>query len=114
MTGVEEIGQAVRERVRLIRGEAKFKAGAGIPHFEGSRGEPSIFTKGLPTELIANVFMREILEIPGIVEMTEIDLTQDDNQRARRVAELTFSALGSVDDALERIPINDTVSVAAG
>lgn len=103
--GEEEIAQHGRIRLRLFRGETPLNLDLGMDYVG------LILAKGTPEQLIEGEYRSQLLETPGFVEVTRLDLDQTDVQRATREGEIDFDALISVDDLSERIPLHDQFTV---
>lgn len=73
--GADAIGQHVRIRLRMVKGEAFQAPDEGMPYFD------TIFEKGTRGAAIAAIFRRAILDTPGVLEILDFDATQDPSTR---------------------------------
>lgn len=84
VTGVDEVIQNIRQRLRTFLGEWFLNIGLGVPYFE------DIFIKQPNALSIEAAFKNEILKTTGVRELIEFDFTLDETNRT---LEYTFSAL---------------------
>lgn len=100
--GAEEIVQHVRIRFRLFRGECFLDA------LRGMRYRGLILEKGTPASRVEGEFTDTALGTPGVVGVSRCDVEVD---RATRHGSVAVDMLGSIDDARERIPLHDVITV---
>ncbi len=74
-SGLESIAQHVAQKLRLFRGEWPFDLEAGFPYQE------VVFVKRPSLPLIRSLVRQTILEVPGVLSVTEITLTMDAKSR---------------------------------
>jgi hypothetical protein len=94
-TDNEAIGQHVKQRLLFYRGEWFLDTLAGTPWFQ------NVFVRPHNQMVIESVIKREILDTPGIAELTSFQINIDERTRAIQVLEAT--ALSTLDQALEVI-----------
>lgn len=79
-TGIDNVIQAISNRLRFFRGEWFLDTSSGTPYFT------DIFTKNPNIPRIENIYIAQILETPGVNELLEFDLQLNNN----RSVELSF------------------------
>ncbi len=83
-TGVDAIKQHLSQRLRTFYGEWFLNMEIGIPYFQ------QVLRKNPDPVVIDSIFKREILNTPGILQLTEFDLDLDP---AIRELTLSFKAI---------------------
>ena len=111
ISGLPEVKQGVHHRVNLIRGEARYAALSGVPHFEGLNSEYSIFTKGIPDDLIANMFGVEVAAVAGVETLEYAVMIQSDAQISTRKASIEYAATVSLDELSADVRLTEKVEI---
>lgn len=91
----EAIAQAVRCRLRFFAGEWFLNESAGVPYFE------SILIKNPNTVAINEVFRTELLGTPGVLEVLQLGLDYDSEQRSLTVTFRCTTDQGELAEAVE-------------
>lgn len=102
VSGVQEVAQHLRVRLRLFAGEVPTNLALGM------RYVGVILGKGVPPERIEGEFFDMAIGTPGIVSVDRIDL---DTEASDRSAVVEFSGTISLPDLRTRIPFHDRFSV---
>lgn len=89
--GVDAMGQHVKIRLRLFRGEWFLDVRVGIPYYE------KILVKNPDLVAVRAIFREAILETQGIVDLLDFALTVDS---ATRTMNLRFTATTDTDELL--------------
>jgi hypothetical protein len=84
VTGTTEKGQKLFNRLRLFEGEWFLDTRVGVPWFE------IVLVKSPDLEVVKRLLRRVILDTPGIVDVTELNVSFD---RGERVLTYEFTAL---------------------
>lgn len=103
VTGLEEVAQHVRVRLRLFAGEVITNLTLGTRYFG------LIFEPGTPPERVEGEITSVIIGTPGVVSVDDIDLEVDNETRRGTV---DWDGTASLDDARARIPLHDKFSVS--
>lgn len=83
VSGVDAIGQHLRMRLWLFRGELNYDTSAGLPYYE------SILTKPASLTLIESIYRDEVLATPGVLAIDNLELTLN---RSTRELDVDFNA----------------------
>lgn len=75
IAGADEVAQRIRARLRMFRGEWFLNLKKGMPFYE------IIFAKGSTDETIASAIKREILTVPGVLELLRYSQSIDSKTR---------------------------------
>lgn len=94
LDGADAVTQHVQQRLWTFRGEWFLDTGVGIPYYQ------DVLTKSPNPRVIEGLFQAEIIQTPGIVELTAFTM---DFVRASRKLTASFKAI-STDGA---VVIND-------
>lgn len=86
VNGIEEVQQLLRQRLRAFLGEWFLNTTIGMPFFQ------QIFLKNPNSVAIEAAFKNEILNTPGILELSEFEL---DIESGPRQLTVTFSAIST-------------------
>lgn len=100
--GLEAVRQHVQIRLGLWKREVAMDRSRGMNLLGG------ILTKGTPLAEIEGEISGQILDTPGVVEVT--DLSSDFDATTRRLT-VDYRALVSLDDQRERLPLFDQISI---
>lgn len=74
-TTTDRIDQYVRQRLQTFLGEFFLDTRVGVPYFE------HILKKRIDPIVIDSILKKEIIETPGVTEITEFDLDLDSQTR---------------------------------
>lgn len=98
VSGVEEIAQRLRIRLRLFLGEWFLDEAAGVPYWEqilGSKiGKPALLS----------IFREQLLACPGVLEVTSIDADMGAGSRDVRLTFTASTEVGDLSDSIEVAP----------
>jgi hypothetical protein len=97
VTDNEAIGQHTKQRLLFYRGEWFLDILAGTPWFQ------NVFVRPHDPVVIEAVIKREILDTPGIAELTAFDVQIDERKRSITVLEAT--ALSTLDQLIAINPL---------
>ncbi len=86
VTGADAIKQHLGQRLKTFYGEWFLNMEIGVPYFQ------QVLKKNPDPVVVDSIFKREIVNTPGILQLTEFDLNIDN---ATRTLTLTFKALSS-------------------
>lgn len=98
----EEIRQNIKVRLLLFRGEAWLDTALGIPYFA------EVLRKGIDEASLTNIFREAILGSDGVTALEALDLSF---VPAARRLDVSFVALGSLDELADDLKIEDTIEV---
>lgn len=110
LAGVAETQVQVSQRLRLFRGEAFLRKDKGVRYLTREDGDPGFLGKGADLEVFSGEIAGEILDVPGMVSVEDVDIARDPSSR-----ELTIDWQGTyqASDQSTRIPLRDSVQVGS-
>lgn len=91
----ESVQQALGQNLKLFQGEWFIDQSVGLPYIQ------SILDKNPSPQLLKAVFTKAILEVPGIIELLEFDLTQDTVTRTMTLSFKARTTSGEIDFSQE-------------
>jgi hypothetical protein len=89
LTGPEYVKQKIRQRFKLILGEWFLDTSKGVPWFD------SVLVKNPNLELIKSLFRDEILAVPGIVGVKDIEALYTPSLRTLSLAYVAVYVTGA-------------------
>lgn len=92
VSGVDYIAQLVRSRLGLYQGEYFPDVTQGMPWFQ------SILIKGYNPNVVQNVFKNMIAGTTGVLSVTALSLSFDNDQRSLNISFAAQSIVGEVTD----------------
>lgn len=95
VTDNEAIAQHAKQRLLFYRGEWFLDVTAGMPWFQ------NVYVRPHNPAVIESVIKREILDTPGVAELSSFSM--DINERKRSIEVLEATALSTLDKELEII-----------
>lgn len=88
--GPESVAQELRLRLGMFFSEWFLDESEGVPYVQ------EIFQKGTDRGTVDGILKREILSVPGVIELVEYNLELDDTLRKGTVTFTVRSTLGEV------------------
>lgn len=79
VTGLEEIGQRLTQRLRTFRGEPFLAQDEGVEYFE------EVLKKNANSTIIESIFKRETSNTPGILEIEKFNIEKDNSTRVTTI-----------------------------
>lgn len=98
VSGVEEIAQRLRIRLRLFRGEWLLDEAAGVPYWEQILGHK------LSRAALLTIIRDQILACPGVLDVLSLDASQGAGSRDVRLAFTASTEAGEVSESFEVAP----------
>ena len=95
VSDLEAVEQAVRIKLQFIKGEWFLDANAGTPYFDG------VFGKGNGLHLVSSLLRRSILDVPGVNEVTALNLSVNNETRKLTVSFKASTDLGEIESTQE-------------
>lgn len=89
------VGQHIKIRLLFFEGEWFLDAGLGTPYFR------DILKKAPNLSHVTAVFRQRIIETPGVIELTELELDYDNPTRKLSVRFKAETTTGSANDVVE-------------
>lgn len=83
ITGVEEVAQVLRQRLRVFRGEWFLDTRQGLPYYE------EVLKKNPNPVTVDSLFKNEILNSPGIIELQSFTLEINGRELSLKFTALT-------------------------
>ena len=102
--GKDEVGQHVRCKLRLIKGEVFLLKDKGVDW-------GFVFEKGNTLSEISSLFRKEIEETPGVASVADVVPTQDSIEKAQRLVNFTWEGTYSLPLLREEGPLYDSFVV---
>ena len=88
--GLESVRQRVVQRLRLHRGEWFLNRDAGMPWHQEMLGHP------LSAELSGRIIVDQILGVPDVIDVTDIDFRIEPANRRLRLSAVVETRFGSM------------------
>lgn len=79
LSEIEQAAQSISTRLQFFKGESFVDVRQGVPYFA------DILIKGASLPRIRSVIRQTVLNVPGIVDVPQLDVTLDRASRALRV-----------------------------